>query len=60
VRCRERKREIPASATRSLLCQGMLMNIVYVVNSESHFGSMRERVFSEVAGTFYWEMDGSL
>ena len=28
---RERERDIPASAARSLLCQGMLMDIVYVV-----------------------------
>ena len=28
---RERERENPANATRSLLCQGMLMDIVYVV-----------------------------
>ena len=43
------EREIPASATTSLLCQGMLMDIVYVVSSVDHFGSMssgreRERV----------------
>ena len=31
---------IPASAVTSLLCQGMLMDIVYVVSSKSHFGSM--------------------
>ena len=37
------EREIPAIAARSLLCQGMLMKITYVVSSESHFGSMRER-----------------
>ena len=43
MRCRERERQIPASIARSLLCQDMLMNIVYVVNSEGHFGSMRER-----------------
>ena len=52
------EREIPAIAARSLLCQGMLMKIAYVVSSgESHFGSMRERererVFSKAAGTFY-------
>ena len=37
------------------------MDIVYLVSSEDHFGSMRERererererVFSKVAGTFY-------
>ena len=34
------EREILASAARSLLCQGMLMDIVYVVSSEGHFGSM--------------------
>jgi len=33
-------REIPTSSVRSLLCQGMLMKIVYVVGSECHFGSM--------------------
>ena len=53
------EREILASVTRSLLCQDMLMNIVYVVNSEGHFGSMRERerererVFNKVARTLY-------
>ena len=30
------EREIPASAVRSLWCQDMLMNIVYVVSRESH------------------------
>ena len=48
---------MPASAARLLLCQAMLMDIVYVVSSEGHFGSMsseRERVFSKVAGTFCW------
>ena len=41
-------REIPASAARLLLCQAMLMDIVYVVSSEGHFGSMsseREREY---------------
>ena len=28
------EREIPASAARSLWCQGMLINVVYVVSSE--------------------------
>ena len=59
------ERETPASVARSLLCQGMLMKITYVVSSESHFGSMssereRERVFSKAARTFCWGMDGSL
>ena len=31
------EREIPARAARSLWCQGMLMDIVYVVSSEDHF-----------------------
>ena len=42
------ERETPASVARSLLCQGMLMKITYVVSSESHFGSMsseREREY---------------
>ena len=43
------EREIPASATTSLLCQGMLMDIVYVVSSVDHFGSM-----SSERETFYW------
>ena len=38
-----REREILASAARSLLCQGMLMDIIYVVSSEGHFGRERER-----------------
>ena len=45
---REREREIPASTTRSLLCQSMLMKIVYIMGSEGHFGSMsneREREY---------------
>ena len=47
------KREILASATRSLICQGMLIIIVYVVSNESHFGSMNsEGVFTNVAGIF--------
>ena len=29
-----REREIPASAAKSLWCQGMLMDIVYVVSRE--------------------------
>ena len=32
--------EILARVVRSLLCQGMLIKIVYVVSSEGHFGSM--------------------
>ena len=45
---REREREIPASTTRSLFCQSMLMKIVYIMGSEGHFGSMsneREREY---------------
>ena len=37
---------IPTRAVTSLLCQGMLMDIVHVVSSKSHFVSMsseRER-----------------
>ena len=32
------------------------MDIIYVVSSEGHFGieRERERVFSEVVGTFCW------
>ena len=44
----EREREILASTTRSLLCQSMLMKIVYIMGSEGHFGSMsneREREY---------------
>ena len=44
----EREREIPASTTRSLFCQSMLMKIVYIMGSEGHFGSMsneREREY---------------
>ena len=37
------EREIPAAAARSLWCPGMLMDIVYLVSSDDHFGSMRER-----------------
>ena len=40
------EREIPASIVRSLRYQGMLVDIVYVVSNEGHFGSMsgeRER-----------------
>ena len=53
------EREILASAARLLLCQGMLIKILYVVSSEDHFGSMRERerererVFNKVARTLY-------
>ena len=39
----EGEREILASATKSLLCQGMLMKIVYVVSNEGHFGSMSSK-----------------
>ena len=45
---REREREILASTTRSLLCQSMLMKIVYIMGSEGHFGRMsneREREY---------------
>ena len=57
------EREIPASVARSLLCQGMLIDIVYVASSEDHFGSMRERErekerereFSRATETFYQE-----
>ena len=34
---------MPASAARLLLCQGMLMDIVYVVSGEGHFGSMSSK-----------------
>ena len=34
------EREIPASAIRSLLCQRMLMDMVYVVSSEGHFSNI--------------------
>ena len=47
------KREILASTARSLLCQGMLIIIVYIVSNESHFGSMSsEGVFINVVGIF--------
>ena len=43
---REREREISANTTRSFLCQGMLIIVVYVVSNRGHFGSMSsERVF---------------
>ena len=52
---------IPTRAVTSLLCQGMLMDIVHVVSSKSHFVSMsserereREKEFSKAAGTFCW------
>ena len=47
------EREILASTAKSLLCQGMLIIIVYIVSSESHFGSMNgERELSNVARIF--------
>ena len=32
------EKEIPARAAKSLWCQGMLMDIVYVVSIKDHFG----------------------
>ena len=39
---RWREKEIPTSAARSLLWKGMLIIVVCVVSSRSHFGSMNE------------------